>query len=92
MKTKQSVVKVMPPQKDDESIAELMEKILLKIGEDPERQGLLRTPHRARKALRFLTSGYETDVHSIVNGIVFIVGSRAGFRAPVKRSENNNCQ
>ena len=71
MKTKQSVVKVMPPQKDDESIAGLMEKILLKIGEDPERQGLLRTPQRADKALRFLTSGYETDVQSIVNGALF---------------------
>jgi GTP cyclohydrolase I len=71
MKTKPSVVKVMPPQKDQESIADLMEKLLLKIGEDPERQGLVRTPERADKALRFLTSGYETDVQSIVNGAVF---------------------
>ncbi len=71
MKTKPSVVKVMPPQKDDESIADLMEKLLVKIGEDPERPGLLRTPHRADKALRFLTSGYETDIQSIVNGALF---------------------
>ncbi len=70
MKNKTSAVKVMP-QQDDESITELMQKLLLKIGEDPERPGLVRTPQRADKALRFLTSGYETDVQSIVNGAVF---------------------
>ena len=70
MKTK-SAVKVMPQQHDDESIADLMQKVLLKIGEDPERPGLARTPERADKALRFLTSGYETDVQSIVNGAIF---------------------
>ncbi len=71
MKNKPSAVKVMPQQHDDESIADLMQKVLLKIGEDPERPGLVRTPHRADKALRFLTSGYETDVQSIVNGAMF---------------------
>ena len=71
MKTKPSAVKVMPQQQNDESIADLMRKVLLKIGEDPERQGLLRTPQRADKALRFLTSGYDTDVQSIVNGAMF---------------------
>ncbi|HTW66972.1 MAG TPA: GTP cyclohydrolase I FolE [Bryobacteraceae bacterium] len=70
MKNK-SVVQVMPPQHDDESIASLMEKVLLKIGEDPSRPGLVRTPERADKALRFLTSGYETDLSSIVNGALF---------------------
>jgi GTP cyclohydrolase I len=61
----------MPPQDNEESIADLMQKILLKIGEDTERPGLVRTPQRADKALRFLTSGYETDVQSIVNGALF---------------------
>jgi GTP cyclohydrolase IA len=69
MKSKPSAVQMMPPQ--DESIADLMQKVLLKIGENPERQGLLRTPARAEKALRFLTSGYDTDVQSIVNGAIF---------------------
>jgi GTP cyclohydrolase I len=64
-------VKVMPPQDSQESIADLMRKVLLKVGEDPERPGLVRTPQRADKALRFLTSGYETDVQSIVNGALF---------------------
>src|SRR5260370_31305467 len=61
----------MQPKRDEESIASMMNKLLLKIGEDPEREGLVRTPERAEKAYRFLTSGYETDVQSIVNGALF---------------------
>jgi GTP cyclohydrolase I len=71
MKTKPSAVKMMPATRDDDSIAALMEKLLLKIGEDPSRPGLVQTPQRADKALRFLTSGYDTDVASIVNGALF---------------------
>ncbi len=71
MKKNQARVKVMQPQRDEESIASLMNKILLKIGEDTEREGLVRTPERAEKALRFLTSGYEMDVHGIINGALF---------------------
>jgi len=69
MKSKPSAVTVMPP--PEESIADLMAKLLLKIGEDPEREGLVRTPQRADKALRFLTSGYDMDIESIVNGALF---------------------
>ena len=71
MKQKNSVVKMMQPQRDQESIAELMRNLLLKIGEDPSREGLTRTPERAEKALRFLTSGDQTDVQTIVNGALF---------------------
>jgi GTP cyclohydrolase I len=71
MKQNEAVVKVMPPKLDEESIASMMEKILLKIGEDPAREGLVRTPERAEKALRFLTSGYQMDLKSIVNGALF---------------------
>jgi GTP cyclohydrolase IA len=71
MKNKPSAVKVMPPQQQDESITALMQQLLVKLGEDPERPGLVRTPQRADKALRFLTSGYETDLKSIVNGALF---------------------
>jgi GTP cyclohydrolase I len=71
MKKNRAVVKVMPPQQDPESIASLMKELLLKVGEDPGREGLLRTPERAEKAFRFLTSGYDTDVQSIVNGALF---------------------
>lgn len=71
MKKNQAVVKVMQPKQDQESIAALMKELLLKVGEDPAREGLVRTPERAEKAFRFLTSGYETDVKSIVNGALF---------------------
>ena len=71
MKPNEAVVKMMQPKVDEESIASMMKKILSKIGEDPSREGLVRTPDRAEKALRFLTSGYQTDVQSIVNGALF---------------------
>ena len=71
MNKNEAVVKMMNRKEDPESIASMMNKILLKIGEDPTREGLVRTPDRAEKALRFLTSGYQMDVESIVNGALF---------------------
>src|SRR5512138_3612480 len=52
-------------------IADAMKAVLGELGENPEREGLVRTPMRAEKALRFLTSGYETDLETIVNGALF---------------------
>jgi len=57
----------------NESIADLMRRILVMIGEDPERDGLRRTPERFEKALRFLTSGYQQDQDKILNGAMFSV-------------------
>ena len=47
--------------------------MLERLGEDPQREGLVRTPMRAEKALKYLTSGYSTDVDKIVNGALFNV-------------------
>jgi len=50
-----------------------IEKILHELGEDPTRDGLVHTPERAARALKFLTSGYQTDLKSVVNGALFDV-------------------
>jgi len=70
MKSK-AVVKVMPPQ--GTGIAEHMREILELVGENPSREGLVRTPERYEKALRFLTSGYNTSLEEIVNEATFRV-------------------
>ena len=71
MKSNKGIVRMMPPKEGGDSIADHMRSILEKIGEDPAREGLVRTPDRAEKALRFITSGYETDLKQIVNGALF---------------------
>ena len=54
-------------------VREAVELILTELGEDPTREGLLHTPDRVAKALKFLTSGYEKDVRSVVNDALFNV-------------------
>ncbi|MGD0049744.1 MAG: GTP cyclohydrolase I FolE [Bryobacteraceae bacterium] len=57
----------------DPSIAPQIREILEKLGEDPARQGLRRTPERVDQALKFLTSGYRTDVQKVLNGALYEV-------------------
>lgn len=54
-------------------IADLVRQLLVQLGEDPNRDGLRRTPERYEKALRFLTSGYRQDPEKLLNGAVFKV-------------------
>ena len=54
-------------------IAPSVREIIEELGEDPNREGLLRTPERVEKALRFLTSGYTADIGKIVNGAIYEV-------------------
>jgi GTP cyclohydrolase I len=74
---RKATVKVMKrkPVSDSEEgkIAELMRDVLVGLGEDPEREGLVRTPVRIERALKYLTSGYRADLKEIVNGALFDV-------------------
>jgi GTP cyclohydrolase IA len=73
MKTNKAIVEMMTPKTGEVSIAPLMSEILTRLGEDPTREGLLRTPERADKALKYLTSGYAQNVEEIVNDALFSV-------------------
>lgn len=54
-----------------EKLENSVRSILVEIGEDPEREGLIRTPGRVAKAYKFLTKGYDEDVEKLLNGAVF---------------------
>jgi GTP cyclohydrolase I len=62
-----------PPQRHaiDLPMEESVRQILSSIGEDPEREGLLRTPKRVAKAWEYLTRGYDMDVTKLLNDAVF---------------------
>ena len=53
-------------------IEKLVEQLLKELGEDPQREGLERTPERVAKALQYLTSGYEKNVDEILNHALFV--------------------
>lgn len=56
-----------------ESIANLVRRMLTVLGEDPNREGLRKTPERFERALKFLTSGYHQSLDSVLNGATFSV-------------------
>lgn len=62
---------------DSEFAADPMEscvrEIILSLGEDPDREGLTRTPHRVAQSLRTLTQGYHQDIDRLLNGALFDV-------------------
>ena len=69
MNKKRAVIKVMPQGSatpPDKPIAPHISSVIDALGEDTTREGLLRTPERVERALRFLTSGYSADVNTIV--------------------------
>jgi GTP cyclohydrolase I len=66
-------VKVLTPKKEDLSIAPLVKQVLAQLVDDPAQEGLVRTPERVDRALRFLTSGYQADIKKVVNGALFAV-------------------
>ena len=60
-------------QASDERIQEAVRVLVAELGEDPSREGLVKTPDRVAKALRFLTSGYDRDVDEVINDALFTV-------------------
>jgi GTP cyclohydrolase I len=52
---------------------DLVRRLLAELGEDPDREGLVRTPKRVEKALRFLTSGYSANIDEVLNDALFTV-------------------
>ncbi len=52
---------------------DLIRRLLAELGEDPSREGLVDTPKRVEKALKFLTGGYDADVDEVINGALFTV-------------------
>src|SRR3954466_3299542 len=52
---------------------DLIRQLLEELGEDPDREGLLRTPLRVAKAMKFLTSGYGADIDQVLNNALFSV-------------------
>ena len=52
---------------------DLIKQLLAELGENPTREGLLRTPHRVAQSLAFLTSGYSADIDEVLNDALFTV-------------------
>lgn len=55
---------------------DLVRQMLVEVGEDPDREGLQRTPLRVSKSMQFLTDGYRRDVESELNGAIFEAENR----------------
>ncbi len=63
----------MKPLAPADPIAGVVRKLIAEVGEDPDREGILKTPVRVAKSLRFLTSGYRQDMDKVLNGALYSV-------------------
>ena len=70
---KQNIPKPESPEQM-ERMTDAVRTLLEGVGEDPEREGLLKTPQRVAKAMQFLTSGYNQSLEDIINGAIFDEG------------------
>lgn len=68
---KQSIRTKAEPPVSDEEMQQAVRTLLLGLGEDPDREGLIDTPKRVVKALKFLTSGYHQSLDDLLNGAIF---------------------
>ena len=56
---------------DTSELRDMVERMLVVLGEDSKRNGLMKTPERVEKALRFMTRGYSQDIDDLLNGALF---------------------
>jgi GTP cyclohydrolase I len=71
--TEELVAAPAPEKLQDATIADLARRMIELLGEDPNREGLRRTPERFEHALRFLTRGYDQNLDKVLNGAMFSV-------------------
>lgn len=60
---------------NEKKIAALVKELLVELGEDPKREGLVKTPQRVAKSLTYLTRGYRQNLKKVVNGAKFTSGT-----------------
>ena len=60
---------------NEKKIAALVKELIAELGEDPKREGLVKTPERVAKSLTFLTRGYRQNLRAVVNGAKFASGT-----------------
>ena len=60
---------------NEKKIAALVKELLIELGEDPAREGLVKTPARVAKSLSYLTRGYRQNLRKVVNGAKFTSGT-----------------
>lgn len=71
---KEPLIQAPPADVAKDEMMAAVKTMLLSVGEDPEREGLLKTPKRVAEAMQFLTSGYSQSLEALVNGAVFDEG------------------
>jgi GTP cyclohydrolase IA len=73
MRTKKSMQRTVEAANNGHpaELLEMVERMLVVLGEDPKRNGLLKTPERVSKALQFMTAGYTKDIDALLNGALF---------------------
>jgi GTP cyclohydrolase IA len=72
--TRRNVDRELRSEVTPDEMMQAVETLLIGVGEDPEREGLLKTPKRVAEAMRFLTGGYSQSLEALVNDAIFDEG------------------